>query len=62
MSGFTLQMKTGNAAFSDEDGGDRGSEIGRILREAADTVEGGRTSGKLIDINGNIVGEWDIED
>ena len=46
---------TDNAAF---DGGNKGVELARILREIAEKIENGVTSGACWDINGNKVGYW----
>lgn len=46
-----LSIETGNAAFADDDG-----EVARILRVAADRMEGGDREFPLKDINGNTVG------
>lgn len=48
-----------NAAFGDNVI-ERGEEIGRLLRYAADRVRLGVIHGKLRDINGNTVGEFTI--
>lgn len=50
---------TGNEAFQN---GDREREVARILRDIANKVENGRTSGKAIDINGNTVGRWAMKE
>ena len=59
---FTLSIDCDNAAF-DEDGG---SEVARILREAARWIGGGAlrdgASSCLRDINGNEVGQWVTEE
>ncbi len=61
-----LKMHTSNQAFILE--GDEGSdrfnynEVARILREVADKVERGHSGGKMLDANGNSVGEWSLED
>ena len=52
---LALTLRSGNAAFF---GANRKGEVARILRELADKIEDGRTEGKLMDINGNSVGEW----
>jgi hypothetical protein len=43
-----------NAAFED----DYAAEVARILRHVALRLEKGDTDGKLIDFNGNTVGEF----
>lgn len=65
---LTLSIRTGNAAFSnddrdgDEDGMACGAEVARILRQLADTLEsqglGNGDRGSLYDVNGNNVGDW----
>lgn len=57
MERFTLEIYTGNAAFE----GGVASEVGRILRELARSLEHGdadHTEGGLLDLNGNTVGRW----
>jgi len=51
---FTLKIKTDNAAFD----GDRGGEVARILRDVADSIKVGADLGVIRDINGNNVGEY----
>lgn len=65
---FTLTIKTGNAAFSNDDPsyGDNAAacreEIARILRALAGELrDGGYASGNLRDYNGNIVGSYSLE-
>ncbi len=53
-----IEFKTGNAAFDEY--GDR--EVRRILEKIADDVESGHTSGVIMDINGNNIGHWELED
>lgn len=64
---FTIRIGTGNAAFELRDDNDRllrginGSEVARILRDAADRfdrpiVEPTEMDRILMDINGNAVG------
>ena len=50
-----LQFKTDNAAFEYLEG-----EVARILCSIARKIESGSTSGKVIDTNGNAVGEWEL--
>lgn len=52
---FVLEFNCDNVAF---DGYATAEETARLLREAADKVTAGRTEGKLVDSNGNTVGEW----
>ena len=55
MSQFTLTIQTDGDAFTDLDGQ---YEIARILREAAENVEGCDEYGRLRDSNGNTVGSF----
>ena len=61
---FSLTMKTGNAAFQEDNGEATpealGAEIARILRDVAEHAENGATSGPCLDVNGNLVGEWEV--
>ena len=57
---FKVVIDVENAAFEDEN---MGTELARILREVADTVDGtsGETEsiwGTLRDVNGNKVGQY----
>jgi len=61
MAKFTLSIDTGNSAFDPV-----GSEIARILREAARTLDGvsdllGGEVATLHDINGNFCGQWRVK-
>lgn len=58
MSVFTLEIKTDSAAFQDDDGWGF-YEVARLLREVADRVEGGWSTGGVLDLNGNTVGAFD---
>jgi hypothetical protein len=51
---FNVKISTGNAAFEDN----AGTELARILRELADKLDNGETTGILRDYNGNRVGEY----
>ena len=56
---FTLTIKTDNAAFTDS----AGYELSRILVRLAaklDEIAVQPSSGRLYDINGNTVGEWEL--
>lgn len=55
---FTFTIKTDNVAF---DNGNKFAELARILREVADQVEDGIVPAKVRDINGNLVGAFDIK-
>lgn len=49
---FQIEIETDNSAFEDS------GELGRLLRKMADQVDEGRTTGPVIDINGNQVGSY----
>ena len=53
---FKLHFKTSNAAFDDDL---KWMEAGNILRETAEYVSDGRTSGTIFDGNGNSIGTWE---
>jgi len=55
---FKLEIKTENAAFTDDPRG----EIARILEELVSKVRNGYDPSVLLDYNGNKVGKvtWDI--
>lgn len=63
---FTLEIKTGNAAFQSEYDFDTKTtmrfELARILRDTADKLEDGISDyGNVLDINGNHCGKWEIK-
>ncbi len=60
---FKLEMKTGNAAFCNPDTGNKdrfweGIEINRILEEIQTKIEEGYIFDRIMDINGNKIGQW----
>lgn len=60
---FKLEIKTGGSAFCDpftgeEDGVAEAAEIRRILERVSCELENGATSGSVMDVNGNKVGNW----
>jgi hypothetical protein len=57
MPDFTLKFDMGNAAFDEQPA----TECARILRKVAKLVEGGEDGGAIHDINGNLVGRWDVD-
>jgi hypothetical protein len=57
MDMFAMSIETGNAAFADGNGP---YEVCRILREAADQLENGATSGSVRDFNGNTVAQFSL--
>ena len=57
---LTLNIKMDNAAF--DDGNDGRYEAARILRGAADKLESGADYAPMMDVNGNKVGELNIDE
>ena len=59
-----IEIKTGGSAYRDEnDELDRSAyELRRNLKEIMEKLEYGCQSGYIMDINGNKVGEWSLED
>ena len=60
---FKLEIKTGGSAFCDPFTGRRrwvaeAAEIRRILERVSCELENGATSGSVMDVNGNKVGNW----
>jgi hypothetical protein len=53
---FEITMETGNAAFGDQPE----VEIARILIEVARKVANGSIEGRVMDYNGNVVGEYEL--
>lgn len=55
-----ITFRTNNAAFAEGNGT---AEVARILRELATEVEdsAGSIDGRIRDINGNSIGEYDVE-
>ena len=53
---FKVKINTANEAFSQSPE----TEIARILRVIVDKLDSGRDGGTCVDINGNIVGSWEI--
>lgn len=63
---FELKIKTGNAAFHDLAGGmpdeyAKRGEIRRILSQVEDDIAAGYSSKSCVDLNGNVVGSWEIK-
>ena len=52
---FNIEFETKNAAFQDDN---FTHEVKRILDEIADDVAEGITEGSILDINGDVVGQW----
>jgi hypothetical protein len=61
---FKMEIKTGGAAFRDEDGNldETGYEVRRQLKSISEKIKDGYTGGVLIDTNGNKVGSWRYDD
>ncbi|MDO8472629.1 MAG: hypothetical protein Q7T05_02300 [Dehalococcoidia bacterium] len=53
MPKFKLEIVSENEAFRNGD-----TEVVRLLRDAANKVERGYRDGRLMDVNGNTVGEF----
>ena len=67
---FKLEIKTGGAAFRDENQEDRhgdavldpnATEVLRILWDVICKLEARHTDGSVMDVNGNKVGRWSYE-
>lgn len=54
---FNMEVKTSGAAFEY-----RGKELASILRHAAEMLENGHETGRLLDCNGNGVGTFWLEE
>lgn len=61
---LNIKIKTSGSAYRDEnDKLDRtGYELRRNLKEIMEKLEHGYQSGSIMDINGNKVGKWSLED
>ena len=55
---FKLEFRTDSAAFN----GDPTDEISRILWQITGRVKTGGTMGVIRDINGNVIGKYEIEE
>lgn len=58
-----LEIKTGNAAFSEDDvlTYEGRYEVARLLRKISVQIEQGDNDGVIMDINGNKVGRWSLD-
>ena len=54
---FTLTIESHGEQATDEPGG----MTYDLLRETADKMDEGYTSGPLLDVNGNTVGHWSLD-
>lgn len=65
MTMLKIEIKTGGAAFTNEDGEFDpyfgGKEIKRILTEVVDDIQNGYEESYAMDINGNKVCTWKLE-
>lgn len=58
---LTLNMDMDNAAFHGDEGDYfPGHEAARLLTVVAASVESGERRGRVVDVNGNTVGAWEI--
>ena len=57
MEKFTLEIGLNNEAFQD---GNLENEIERLLKTASKKLQSGHEDGKLIDVNGNAVGSFEM--
>ena len=57
---MSIEFKTGNAGFRHDDETLDTYAVSDILIEVANAVRNGRTSGAIIDVNGNHVGVWEV--
>ena len=57
-----LEIKTDNAAFSEDEvlTIEGRYEVARLLRDVAMKIENFHESGKIMDVNGNCCGEWNL--
>lgn len=51
---FNLKITLGNDAMQTAD------DVAAALRTVIEKLEAGRTSGRIMDLNGNSVGDWDL--
>lgn len=63
---FTLKMSTSSAAFHNEDSKEldqlaERDEVRRILSKVSNAIDDGKSFGKCLDYNGNVVGSWALE-
>lgn len=57
---ITIEIETGNEAM--QDGTDVIAAIGRKLQRISNAVNIGKVDGgKIMDVNGNSVGTWEVE-
>lgn len=58
-----LEIKTGGAAFSEDDvlTYEGRYELARLLRKISVQIEQGDDDGVIMDINGNKVGRWSLD-
>jgi hypothetical protein len=54
---FTITIETDNAAFQDDPAGELAHILGKVAERVSD-VDHRHDAGKVMDVNGNSVGEW----
>jgi hypothetical protein len=54
---FILRMDCDNSSFEDLE-----IEVSRLLRKVANQIEANQKSGKIIDFNGNTVGQFSFDE
>jgi hypothetical protein len=59
---LTLSFETENDAFRTSDGALETGEVARVLERVTRQVTSGYLSAAIIDVNGNTVGRWSLED
>lgn len=52
---MSMRIDSDNAAFEEDSGA---VEVARLVRQIADRIDQGEREGKLLDLNGNTVGEF----
>lgn len=57
---FKLEIETDNDAFGTS-AHSTAREVARILRRLATRLDDGATDGRIMDVNGNSVGHFDLE-
>jgi len=55
---FTMQFETDNEAFSAYGA----TETARILRLVAKRIDAGDTDGRIVDLNGNAIGTFELNE
>ena len=58
---FRLTIGMTGSEFGADEALDRCRAVARVLRETAAKLEDGQMSGRIMDINGNVVGEFEFD-